>query len=117
MAADKPIVERLPDGRFAPGRSGNPTGRPKTIGHVRDLARAQTEDAITTLVRIMQDSEASPPARVAAARELLDRGWGKPSLPIGGADDLPAIRSVRELSEAELLAIAHGIDNDVDGDE
>lgn len=104
------MVQRNEKGHFLPGVSGNPTGRPKVVGYVRDLARHKTEEAIATLVDIMQDVDASPAARVAAARELLDRGWGKPALPIGGAEDLPPIRSVRELTEAELMAIAHGLE-------
>lgn len=66
-------------GTFQKGQSGNPGGRPKEIGHVRDLARAHTEDAIRTLVEIRGDLGAPPAARVAAAQALLDRAWGKPS--------------------------------------
>ncbi len=38
---------------WAPGRSGNPSGRPKVITEVRDVARTDTEEAIMTLVAIM----------------------------------------------------------------
>jgi hypothetical protein len=61
--------------------SGNPGGRPREIGHVRDLARQHTEAAIRTLVEIMESGK-SDSARAAAASELLSRGWGRPSLPI-----------------------------------
>lgn len=74
-------------GTFKPGQSGNPSGRPKEIGHVRDLARAHTEDAIRTLVEIKRDPSQPAPARVAAAQALLDRAWGKPSQMIGGDPD------------------------------
>lgn len=93
-------------GRWVKGQSGNPGGRPKLIGHVRELAQAQTEKSIKKLVAVLDDKEAPHAAIVAAARELLDRGWGKPALPIGGTDELPPIRAVRELSEAELMALA-----------
>lgn len=59
------------------GQSGNPGGRPKEIGHVRELARQHTEEAIRTLAAIMTDKGAKETARVAAAEALLDRGWGK----------------------------------------
>lgn len=63
--------------RFKPGQSGNPSGRPKIAGHIRDLARQYTEDAIKTLAAIMIDVKAPPSARIFAANSLLDRGWGK----------------------------------------
>lgn len=105
-AAHEPAAPARNDGRFRKGQSGNPGGRPKLIGHVRELAQAQTEKSIRKLVQILDDKKAPHAAQVAAARELLDRGWGKPALPIGGTDDLPPIRSVLELSEAELMALA-----------
>lgn len=64
---------------WAPGRSGNPGGRPKLIAEVRDLARGATEAAIGTLIEIMQDGRAPAAARVSAATALLDRAWGKPA--------------------------------------
>src|SRR6185369_5160033 len=60
------------------GRSGNPRGRPKEVGPVRELAKRYTEAAIDTLAQVMQDPSAPPSARVAAAEALLARGWGKP---------------------------------------
>jgi hypothetical protein len=72
---------RGPGRPFAKGVSGNPGGRPKEIGHVRDLARQHTEAAIRTLVEIVESGKTDA-ARAAAASELLSRGWGKPSLPI-----------------------------------
>jgi hypothetical protein len=59
-----------------PGQSGNPGGRPKVIGEVRDLARQYTSLAVETLAHIMEHGDKDA-ARVAAALALLDRGWGK----------------------------------------
>jgi len=69
-------VTRLSNGRWVRGASGNPGGRPRTIGSVRDLARQQTELAISTLAEICHRGTTEM-ARITAARELLDRGWGK----------------------------------------
>lgn len=73
------MAARTKAGTFRKGQSGNPGGRPKLIGHVRELAQAYTEGAIRTLAEIMLNVKANPTSRAMAAQALLDRGWGKPS--------------------------------------
>lgn len=43
------------------------------------LARSYATRAIETLVAVMTDGAATPAARVAAAKEILDRGFGRPA--------------------------------------
>lgn len=69
---------------FQKGKSGNPSGRPKTVGPVRDLAREHTFEAVKTLVEVMKDKAAPPSARVTAADKILERGWGKAPQPLDG---------------------------------
>ena len=71
--------------RFAKGQSGNPGGRPKADGEIRELARQHTVMALRTLREIAECGE-NESARVAAANSLLDRGWGKPAVPVVPAD-------------------------------
>jgi hypothetical protein len=87
---------------FQKGTSGNPGGRPKVIGDVQELARERSPAAINTLAAIMDDTNAPPAARVAAANSLLDRGYGKPTQPI--AQTLTKI-DPSTMSDAELAAI------------
>src|SRR5262249_53399876 len=50
---------------------------PKNRGHIASLARSYTRTAIKTLAGIMMEPNSPPMARIAAAKVLLDRGWGK----------------------------------------
>lgn len=68
-----------PSTAWKPGQSGNPSGRPKLLEQVRDLARTHTEDAIKTLADLMNDPTERGVVRVAAAEALLDRAWGRPT--------------------------------------
>ena len=80
-----------PGGQWRPGQSGNPNGRPKTkpykealekvaaaMGGYEELAKAQWAKALT--------------GDVAAQKEIADRIDGKVPSPIGGTDELPAIK-------------------------
>lgn len=49
----------------------------KTPTHIASLARSHTETALKVLAGIMMEPDAPHAARVAAIKELLDRGWGK----------------------------------------
>jgi hypothetical protein len=51
---------------------------PKSITEIRSLARSHTQTAIKVLAGIMNCTDATAAARVAAANAILDRGWGKP---------------------------------------
>jgi len=64
----------------------------KAPTQIRSLARSHTETAVNVLAGIMQQKDAPPSARVAAANALVDRGWGKPTQPIAGDDEHDALR-------------------------
>ena len=89
---------------WAPGKSGNPGGRPRIIEAVRDIARESTTLAIETLRTIAADTEAPHAARVSAATALLDRGWGRP-MQGHAVMAVAAPSSVREMTDVELMAM------------
>lgn len=71
------MAKRDAKGRVIAGTGSlNPSGRPKTLGEVTDLARAHTDKAITALAQVLEKGK-SESARIAAAEVLLTRGWGK----------------------------------------
>lgn len=80
------------------GKSGNPAGRKKETGHIRELARQYTEIAIKALAEIVQSADRDS-ARVAAAEALLNRAWGRPEQALslegpGGETIVPNIQII-----------------------
>jgi two-component system, chemotaxis family, CheB/CheR fusion protein len=64
-------------GGFQKGKSGNPGGRPrKAIGDLSAEARKYAGLALATIVQICAEAKMDRD-RLAAARELLDRGFGR----------------------------------------
>lgn len=92
------------------GVSGNPGGRPKVVAEVRELAREHTEQALNTLVTIMGDEKANHSARVAAATQILDRGYGRApqSLTVKGNVETHIIALLKSLDDQEAKPINGG---------
>src|SRR5947207_8778417 len=104
-------ARRRHNGQFRPGASGNPGGRPKLIADIRDLAREHTQAAVNTLVHIAENGKQES-ARVAAATALLDRGWGRPTQPIAGDNEMAPIgfedrQRLAEEKKARALALIY----------
>lgn len=119
--------ERLPDGRqntavargdggrWLPGQSPNPGGRPKTAFAVRELARERTERALqalddaleaTKLIGLAGIEVPDHDVRIKAATALLERGYGKPVQEVTGIDGAPLFGGAKTLSDEELVAKA-----------
>ena len=106
------VPKRGSRGRWLPGSSPNPGGRPAGMIEVRDLARHHTAMCIAQLARLVEHAK-SDQAKIAAATELLSRGWGRPTQPIAGDDDMPPIgidgTAVATLSPEERAALVASI--------
>ena len=86
--------QRKKSGRFAPGASGNPGGRPKDEARVAELARSYTSEAVETLVHLMRHGR-DERVRGTAAQALLHRGWGKPEVEVVADGAGPCIEALR----------------------
>lgn len=84
----------------------NKGGRPADYGEFRELCRSKSPKAVDALEAALANGDASA---VAAARVLLEYGYGKPS---SAPEDLEAVReggaSLSVLTRDELLKIAKG---------
>jgi hypothetical protein len=88
-------------GGFTKGVTGNPAGRPRRhIGDLSREARRYAQLALSTLVKICRDGMERN--RLVAARELLDRGYGRP---IQMIDASIISKKLSELTSDELAAL------------
>jgi GDP-D-mannose dehydratase len=53
--------------------------RARAITDLRSYCRGFTRETVEVVVNIMKDQNASDITRLAAAKIVLERGWGKPS--------------------------------------
>jgi len=73
---------------------GRQKGTPnKATAHIKELAREYTAEALEALVSVIRGADGA--AKVAAAREILDRGYGKASQVIAGDEDHPLLTVTR----------------------
>ena len=88
-------------GGFMKGQSGNPGGRSRRhIGDLSREARRYASLAVSTLVKICRNGMERN--RLVAARELLDRGYGRP---IQMIDASILMKKLSELSPEELAGL------------
>lgn len=94
-------------GGARPG-AGRKKGTPNKItAEIKALAQVHAATAIRELARLALKAE-SEAARVAAIKELLDRGYGKPAQEIQHSGEIGVTRDPTQLSDDELAAIAAG---------
>lgn len=87
--------------------SGNPGGRPKVVGLVKEAAQRHSLGAIETLHALMTGS-ADDRVRLGAAQALLDRGVGKPekqSNEAANASLAAALEAIQRNARANHAAI------------
>ena len=71
------------------GESGNPLGRTPEDWRLKRICRTYTEQAITLLANMLKSQNES--VALGAAKELLDRAYGKPKQTVEGKLELEHI--------------------------
>ena len=61
---------------WKPGQSGNPGGKSKKLEEIKALAKDRSKRALERIIELVESDD----ERIAlmAAKEVLDRAWGKP---------------------------------------
>lgn len=83
-------------------------GRPKgalnkATAEIKQAARKHGPEALKVLARLMKDAE-SEQAQIAAAKEILDRAYGKATQPVGEDPDMPFVsKAQRDAAVAAAL--------------
>jgi len=99
--------------RFQPGISGNPGGRPKR--ETREMSAYAREFGVAGISMLAEMAGLKPggklaepdTARVAAIRELLDRGFGKATQLITGDPERPVAIEFTWAPAAATQAVSH----------
>lgn len=138
MSKDKKknSIKRTASGQFIKGQSGNPAGGPK-INRAREIAREHTEEAMQVLIDILHGKEFERTVTVTkedgnpvtttyverptmndkrmAAKDITDRGWGKPTQPVGGDDEHDAISVVQTFNDL-VRKVSEDSESDKEGE-
>ena len=98
------IAERETNGRFLPGFTPNPSGRPKIVDEIKQLARERAPDAFKRVCGLM--GSADERIALAASQEVLNRAYGRP---MQGIEQTIEHLDIRQLYlQATQLANGHG---------
>jgi hypothetical protein len=97
-------------GRFLPGTSGNPTGRPKKRDadrRIEELARDASESAFHVVQDLMTGSE-NDKTRLSAALAILERAHGKPGERLTEPVELAPGATLADQGRAVMAAACRG---------
>ena len=76
-----PVATARVNGKFAPGHSGNPVGRPRQTPEEFELLtriRSLSDKAVAALESVLDDEDAPADAKIRAATIVIERQLGKP---------------------------------------
>ena len=107
-----PKTDHLKKHQFKPGQSGNPGGVPKQRKDIGDKALREADNALKRVVELLASTDEK--IAMAAAREILDRGVGKPAQVHQGDEEQPIVveHRITEAQKAFVDRVARLADRD-----
>lgn len=97
---------------YAKGESStNIAGRPLSLQVLRDLARANTVEAMQTVLEIMKDPDTPAAVRLKAADMIWERGHGRPVEAVV-LENVGAVRDPRSVSQPIMDRIDWLLENE-----
>jgi hypothetical protein len=102
---------------WKPGQSGNPGGKSKKLEEIKSLSKDRLRRALERIIELVESDD----ERVAlmAAKEVLDRAWGKPTQPTETAVSFSSefetfICNLNERQKAKTIEQVAGEHRDLD---
>ena len=87
---DKNGIFRNAKGHLAPGQVLNPNG-PGTLSpekrEFRALMKSASFELFQVLLKVATDDDTPPASKIAAIKEIMDRGWGKSQTVFGDGEE------------------------------
>ena len=99
------VVKREKDGRWLPGVSPNPSGRPKSLVELSKTCQQLTPEIIENLMGVVRSGRGAD--KVSACRLLLEYGYGRPFIAVDlNVTNEPLLPEQRQDRIRELAAKA-----------
>ncbi len=70
---------------------------PKNPYSIKKLAQEKTQEAFDVMMKIMENPLVDPSTRLEAAKQILDRGWGKPTVQVKTEQISYTLKDVQEV--------------------
>lgn len=88
--------------RFVPGVSGNPNGRPKIYGALREACQGSLLETFNIIMDLVRNATTPPAVRVKGIEMLWGYGFGKPAQTIS-IENPSAGLELKDITSTQLL--------------